>query len=68
MFEEVQGMLANTRQQFIENVRDEFGHSMDERTFEEATNLVHQLENDYAEAENKMMQVESMLAEARAMI
>ena len=68
MFEDIRGMLANSREQFTTNVRDEFGRSINESTYEEVITLVNQMEGDYSIAEEKMMQVDRMLAEARAMV
>ena len=68
MFEDVKGMLASSREQFTANVRDDFGRSINETTYEEVLLLVNQLEGDYSVAQDKMMQVDRMLAEARSMV
>lgn len=68
MFEDVRGMLANSREQFTTYVRDEFGRSINETTYEEVIDLVNQMEGDYSVAEGKMMQVDRMLATARSMV
>ncbi len=68
MFNEVLGMLSNNRNEFKEKVRDEFGRSIDENTYNDVISLASQLQNDYNEAENQMAQVDRMLSEARAMV
>lgn len=68
MFGDVQGFLHSEKSKFSEKVRDDFGKSIDESVFESSINTVHQLEQAYTDAENAMAQVQSMLADARAMI
>ena len=68
MFNEVLGMLSKNRSEFNEKVRDEFGRSIDENTYNEVVSLANQLQNDYNEAEDQMAQVDRMLSEARAMV
>ena len=68
MFEDVRGMLANSREQFTTYIKDDFGRSINETTYEEVIALVNQMEGDYSVAEDKMMQVDSMLATARTMV
>lgn len=68
MFEDVISMTEHSRIEFTTKVRDTFGQSINIEVYDALAQNNQKLQQDYYDAEQMMIQINSMLEEARAMI